>query len=211
MSDDTTPAHEASPSTGDMADIERARLEDENAQLKDRLLRTLAEMDNLRKRTEREVADARAYAVTGFARDLLTVVDNFGRAVAAVPPEARGTGEAVLDSLIEGVELTGREFMKVLEKHGVRRIESEGARFDPNLHQAMFEVEDASVPAGTVKQVIQEGYVIGERVLRPALVGVAKGGPKEPRPVDPSASNASAGDASAQETAGAGATVDRTA
>ncbi|GJD59835.1 Protein GrpE [Methylobacterium dankookense] len=146
--------------------------------LKDRALRTLAEMENLRRRTEREVADARTYAVTNFARDMLTVADNVRRALDSVPAEARASAEGALKGLIEGIELTERDLGKTLERHGVKAVEPEGQRFDPNRHQAMFEVPNPDVPAGTVVQVMQSGYVIGDRVLRPALVGVAKGGPK---------------------------------
>lgn len=153
-------------------------LEAEKAELKDKLLRVLAEMENLRRRTERELADARAYAVTGFARDMLNVVDNLTRALDAVPAEARAQGEATLKGLIEGVELTSRDLLKSLERHGVKPIEAEGQRFDPNLHQAMFEVPDPQKPNGTVVTVVQGGFVIGERVLRPALVGVSKGAAK---------------------------------
>lgn len=148
----------------------------ENAALKDRILRTLAEMENLRRRTEKEVADSRAYAVTKFAADMLTVADNVRRAIESVPADRRD-GEAV-KPFLEGVELTERDLLNTLERHGIRKVEPKGERFDPNRHQAMFEVEDPSVPAGTVLQVMQAGYVIGERVLRPAMVGVAKGGPK---------------------------------
>jgi len=155
-------------------------LEREHTEMKDRLLRTLAEMENLRRRTEREVADSRIYGVAAFARDLLGVADNFRRALDAVPPELRGSAEAGIKSLIEGVELTERELLKALEKNGVRQFTPQGEKFDPNLHQAMFEIPDASVPAGSVVQVMQPGYKIGERVLRPALVGVSKGGPKMP-------------------------------
>ena len=153
-------------------------LEREHAEMKDRLLRTLAEMENLRKRTEREVADARLYGVSSFARDILVVADNMRRALDTVPPEARADAEAGMKSLVEGVELTERELLKALEKNGVRQFTPQGEKFDPNLHQAMFEVPDASVPAGSIVQVVQPGYMIGERVLRPALVAVAKGGPK---------------------------------
>ncbi|MGV7031223.1 nucleotide exchange factor GrpE [Methylobacterium symbioticum] len=153
--------------------------------LKDRTLRTLAEMENLRRRTEREVADARTYAVTNFARDMLTVADNVRRALDSVPAEARAGAEGALKGLIEGIELTERDLGKTLERHGVKAVEPEGQRFDPNRHQAMFEVPNPDVPAGTVVQVMQSGYVIGDRVLRPALVGVAKGGPKAgPNPAD---------------------------
>ena len=157
-----------------------AALAKEAADLKDRLLRTLAEMENLRRRTEKEVADARAYGVTNFARDILAVADNMERALKALDDEIRAKADAGVKALLDGVELTERELINVMEKHGVRRIEPAGQKFDPNLHQAMLEVPDPSVPAGTVVQVMQPGYTIGERVLRPALVGIAKGGPKAP-------------------------------
>ena len=155
-----------------------AALEAERTDLKDKLLRTLADMENLRRRTERELADARTYAVTNFARDMLTVADNVRRALESVPAEAREGAEGTLKGVIEGIELTERDLLKTLERHGVRRLEPEGQKFDPNMHQAMFEVPNPDVPSGTVVQVVQTGYAIGERVLRPALVGVAKGGPK---------------------------------
>jgi molecular chaperone GrpE len=153
-------------------------LEREHAEMKDRLLRTLAEMENLRKRTEREVTDARVYGVASFARDILVVADNMRRALDAVPPEARAHAQAGMKALVDGVELTERELLKALEKNGVRQFTPHREKFDPNVHQAMFEVPDASVPAGSIVQVVQPGYMIGERVLRPALVGVSKGGPK---------------------------------
>ncbi len=155
-----------------------AQLEAEKTDLKEKLLRTLADMENLRRRTEREAADARTYAVTNFARDMLNVADNFQRALGSVPAEAREGADAAFKALIEGIELTEREMLKTLERYGVKRLDPQGERFDPNLHQAMFEVPNPEVPSGTVVQVMQTGYVIGERVLRPALVGVAKGGPK---------------------------------
>src|SRR5215467_1703782 len=153
-------------------------LEREHAEMKDRLLRTLAEMENLRKRTEREIADSRLYSVTSFARDMLVVADNMRRALEAVTPELRSTAETAVKALIDGIELTERELLKALEKNGVQQFTPQGEKFDPNLHQAMYEVPDASVPAGSVVQVVQPGYKIGERVLRPAMVGVSKGGPK---------------------------------
>lgn len=155
-----------------------AALEKEAGDLRDQLLRTLADMENLRRRTEREIADARTYAVTNFARDIVGAADNLTRAIAAVDAEARSTGGEAMISLVEGVELTERELMKALEKHGVTKVEPQGEKFDPNFHQAMFEVPDPSVPSGTVVQVMQAGFKIGDRVLRPALVGVGKGGPK---------------------------------
>jgi molecular chaperone GrpE len=148
------------------------------AEYKDKLLRTLAEMENLRKRTEREVADSRTYGVAAFARDMLGVADNMRRALDAVSPELRASAEPGIKALIDGVELTERELQKALEKNGVRQFAPRGEKFDPNLHQAMFEAPDPSVPAGRVVEVVQPGYMIGERVLRPALVGVSKGGAK---------------------------------
>ncbi|HEX2216677.1 MAG TPA: nucleotide exchange factor GrpE [Xanthobacteraceae bacterium] len=152
----------------------------EAAEFRDRWMRALAETENLRRRAEREVADARSYGIAGFARDMVAVADNMRRALEAVGPELRDTADAAVKALIEGVELTDRELAKALEKHGVRRIEPKDQKFDPHFHQAMFEIPDPSVPAGTVVQVLQDGYVIGERVLRPALVSVSKGGPKAP-------------------------------
>ncbi|TNC07599.1 nucleotide exchange factor GrpE [Methylobacterium terricola] len=162
-----------------------AALEAEKLDLKDKLLRTLADMENLRRRTEREVADARTYAVTNFARDMLNAADNVRRALDAVPAEARAGTDGPLKALIDGIELTERDLLKTLERHGVKKVEPHGQRFDPNLHQAMFEVPNPDVTSGTVVQVVQTGYVIGDRVLRPALVGVAKGGPKaEAKPAE---------------------------
>ena len=155
-----------------------AELAREAADLKDRLLRSLAEMENLRRRTDRQIDDARVYGIANFARDTVGVADNMRRALDAVTPELRESADAAVKALIEGVELTERELLKVLEKHGVKKLEPLGNKFDPNLHQAMYEVPDPSVPAGTVAQVVQAGYTIGDRVLRPALVAVAKGGPK---------------------------------
>jgi molecular chaperone GrpE len=159
------------------------------AELKDKLLRTLAEMENLRKRTEREVADSRLYSVASFARDMLAVADNMRRALEAVTPELRSSAQAGVKALIDGVELTERELIKALDKNGVRQFTPQGEKFDPNLHQAIFDMPDATVPAGSVAQVVQPGYMIGERVLRPALVGVSKGGPKT-APYSPTNDNA---------------------
>jgi len=178
-------AAEAAPEATPVSPV--PALEAEVADLKDKLLRTLADMENLRRRTEKEVRDAREYAITSFARDLLSVGDNLARAVTAVPEEVRLHAEDSIKSLFEGVDLTGRELSKTLEKHGVKKLEPLGNRFDPNVHQAMFELPNAEVPNGTVVQVLQDGYVIGERVLRPALVGVAKGGPKPAPSVDKTA------------------------
>ncbi len=168
-------AGEPAPSTA----IER-----ELADMKDRLLRSLAEMENLRKRTEREVADSRTYAITVFARDILTVADNMHRALGALDTELRQKADTAVKALLDGVELTERELLNVLEKHGVKKLEPLGQKFDPNRHQAMYEVPDPSAAPGTVVQVVQAGYTIGERVLRPALVAVAKAPPKPESPAN---------------------------
>ncbi len=148
------------------------------ADLRDKLLRTLAEMENLRRRTAREVGDAELRGITAFARDMIGVADNMRRALDAVTPEVRESAQGAMKALIEGVELTERELLKALEKNKVRQFNPLREKFDPNLHQAIFEVPDASVPAGSVVQVVQPGYMLGQRVLRPAVVGVSKGGPK---------------------------------
>jgi molecular chaperone GrpE len=153
-------------------------LKAENSDLKDKYLRLAAEMDNLRRRTEREVKDAKSYSVAAFARDMLSVSDNLRRAIDAIPAEARAGGDAGFLALVEGVEMTERAMLSALERHGVKKIEPAGQKFDPHFHQAMFEVPNTEIPANTVIQVVQDGYVIGDRVLRPAMVGVSKGGPK---------------------------------
>ncbi len=154
------------------------KLNAENTELKDRLLRALAEMENLRRRTEREVADARAYGVANLARDLLSVADILARAVESFPAEERAAADTALIALIEGVELTERDLHAALGRYGVTKLSPEGEKFDPNFHQAMFEMPHESLPAGAVAQVVQSGWKIGERVLRPALVAVSKGGAK---------------------------------
>ena len=150
----------------------------EATESRDKMLRTLAEMENLRKRTAREVADARSYGISSFARDVLDIADNLQRALDAVPAETKAAADPGLKALIEGVELTERSLLNTLEKNGVKKFDPVGEKFDPNFQQAMYEVPDPSVPSGTVVQVVQAGYTIGERVLRPALVGVSKGGAK---------------------------------
>ena len=146
----------------------------EVADLKDRLTRSFAEMENLRKRTAREVADSRQYAVTSFARDMLTVADNLKRALAAVPAELRDGDNKPATAFLEGVEVTERGLEQTLAKFGVKPLDPKGEKFNPDFHQAMFEVETADEPPGSVAQVVQIGYTIGDRVLRPAMVGVAK-------------------------------------
>lgn len=153
------------------------KLQAENSDMKDRVLRTLAEMENLRRRTEKEVADARAYGATKLAHDMLALADNLRRAIDNVPADALAV-DGPLKTLAEGLELTERDFLSRLARHGVKKLEPKGQKFDPNMHEALFEVPDPSVPNGTVVQVVEDGYSIGERCLRPAKVGVARGGPK---------------------------------
>jgi molecular chaperone GrpE len=162
-----------------------AALEAALGEMRDRLLRAHAEMENLRRRTEREVQDARRYANAGFARDLLGVADNLRRAIEAAAAasgvaedEEEDADDPAFSALLEGVALTERELLKALEKNGVTRLEPKGQLFDPHRHEAVFEAPDESVPTGTVVQVMQDGYMIGDRILRPAMVGVARGGPK---------------------------------
>jgi molecular chaperone GrpE len=155
---------------------------DAAAEFKDKLLRALADTENLRKRAERDVADARQFGITNFARDVLQVADNMHRALDATGDELRSSTDPKVKALVEGLDLTERQLMQVLEKYGVKIFSPLGEKFDPNLHQAMFEMPDSGYPHGTVAQIIQAGYLIGDRVLRPALVGVAKGEPKaEPK------------------------------
>lgn len=180
----------------DGADTEAAGtvavLERRIADLTDRLLRAHAEMDNLRKRTERDKEDTAKYAITKFARDVLSVGDNLQRATAAVPAGAADADPA-LKALIEGVAMTEREFQNVLERNNVKRLDPEGETFNPHQHQAMIEVENAQVPPGTVVQVYAPGYVLEDRVLRPAMVVVAKAGDKRAKDDQPSSAPAAGG------------------
>ncbi len=173
----------------------REALENELADLKDRYLRLVADMDNLRKRTEREKADMAKYAVSEFARDVLSLSDNFQRAINSVPDEAAGQDEN-LSSFLEGVKMNERELQKVLERHGVARIDPKGEKFDPNMHQAVQQVDRPDLPNNTVCDVYQVGYTIADRVLRPAVVAVAKGGSREQGEQEGMARQESAGTAS---------------
>ncbi|MCX7898606.1 MAG: nucleotide exchange factor GrpE [Methylocystis sp.] len=155
---------------------ELENLHAENAALKDKVLRALAEVENVRRRAEKEVSDAKVYGASNFAREMLSFADNLRRAVESVSAEAREV--PAVAALIEGVEVMERDFTARLARFGVRRIEAMGARFDPNQHEALFEIPDETQPAGTIAQVVEQGYMIGERVLRPAKVGVTRGGPK---------------------------------
>lgn len=165
-----------------------AALRRELSDLKDKNLRLLAEMENLRRRTEEEKSSSARYAITRFATDIVSVGDNFGRAMSAVPAGAVDTDPA-LKSLVEGVQMTEREFLNVLDRHGVKRINAKGEIFNPHLHQAMMQVPNPDVPAGTILQVFQDGYTIGDRLLRAAVVTVAEGGPKLQKPVEAANAN----------------------
>jgi molecular chaperone GrpE len=158
----------------DPRDAEVIGLKEEAGKLKDQLLRTLAEMDNLRKRMEREKAEATLYAASNFARDILSVSDNMDRALATAEADHLKEATEPVKNLVAGVEMTRRELLNVFERHGITRVDPKGEKFDPHFHQAMFEVPTNDQPPGTVVQVMQAGFKIGERVLRPALVGIAK-------------------------------------
>lgn len=168
------------------ADEQVAELEAEVARLKDERLRALAEAENVRRRAQRDRQEASQYAISGFARDLLAVADNLQRALASIDPAAR-TIDPALDALASGIEMTERQLLAVLERYGVKPIEAEGAPFDPHVHEAMFEIDNPSVEHGTVLQVLEPGYLLHERTLRPARVGLARGGPK--RAPEPSVAN----------------------
>jgi molecular chaperone GrpE len=147
----------------------------------DKVLRARAELDNMRKRVEREKEDTAKFAITKFARDIVNVADNFERAIQSVPADAK-TGNAALVSLLDGVTLTEREFLNVLERHGVKRVAQPGEAFNPHHHQAVMETLNPDVMAGTILQVFQPGYLIDDRVLRPAMVVVSTGGAKAAKP-----------------------------
>lgn len=159
--------------------------EAEIARLKDEYLRALAETENVRRRAARDRQEASQYAVSSFARDLLSVADNLQRALGSVAEEARKQDPA-LDALMSGVEMTEKELLAVLDRHGVKRIAALGQPFDPHVHEALYEIPDASVPHGTVLQEVQPGYTIHDRTLRPARVGLARGGPKQGAEIDDS-------------------------
>ena len=171
--DESNDAAEDQPEAAEPAELSP---DEQIATLKDRLLRAMAEAENARKRAARDRDDAAKYAITGFARDVLGVADNLRRAIGSVPDEARGGGEA-LDNLLAGVDLTERELEAVLDRHGIKPINPGGEKFDPNRHQAMFETPSADAAPGTIVQVLQVGYMIADRLLRPAAVGVAAAPP----------------------------------
>lgn len=149
-------------------------LQKENAELKDQRLRALAEVENVRRIAQRDKAEAQAYAVTKFARDMVGIADNFARALAAVPAEARAAAAPAIASVLEGVEAIDRQLISTLESHGVKQVDTSDGKFDPNLHQAIAEVPGNGIPAGAIVEVVQTGYTINGRLLRPAMVTVAK-------------------------------------
>lgn len=181
MTDDKTPpdSHAAPPPAGDDAPFaaEFAALEalkTEVETLRDQRLRALAEMENLRRRAEREKTEAGQYAITRFARDMVGIADNFSRALAACPPALRQGADPQLRAVLDGVEATDRQLIATLESYGVKQVDTSDGRFDPNLHQAIAEVPGGGKPAGTIVDVVQTGFTIGERLLRPAMVTVAR-------------------------------------
>ena len=179
---DDLPEDRPYPAEADGLAEELSGLRAEVEAQKDRALRALAEVENVRKRLERERDESRTYSVTRFARDMLTVADNLNRALAAFPPEARAKADDSLKAILDGVEATARELGAALGRHGVKPIQAEGQRFDPNLHQAIAEVPTRDSQPGTVVNVVQPGYLIGDRLLRPAMVTVAKAGGPAPSP-----------------------------
>jgi molecular chaperone GrpE len=174
----TAPQDAAADSTRSVHDV-IAALQAEAAEFKDKWLRAHAEIDNIRKRLEREKEEIAKYAITKLARDIVSVGDNFQRAIDAVPAGAAEQDPA-LKSFLEGVTMTERELLNALERHGIKRVQPVNEPFNPHLHQAVMEIPRSDVPAGTIVQVFQAGYMIEDRVLRPAMVAVAKGGAKVP-------------------------------
>jgi molecular chaperone GrpE len=169
----SAPATPAQAPVGDTAELEKVRAE--AADYKDKALRATAELENYRRRAEKERDDVSKYAISSFAREMLPVADNLRRALDAQPP-LEGEAAAVLKAFVSGVELTERELLSAFERFGLKKIDPLGQPFDHNIHQAMFEIEDPSKPAGIVVQVMQSGYLLKDRLLRPALVAVSKGG-----------------------------------
>lgn len=174
--EDMTPEEQdaANDATSEATTAELDALRSEVNDLKDRMLRAMADAENTRRRAEREKADASSYAITRFARDMLNVADNFSRAIDALPAEAREAASQQVKAVIEGVEATDRQLLATLEQHGVKRIDTSDGKFDPNLHQAIAEVPGNGKPPGTIVNVVQIGYQIGERLLRPTMVTVAR-------------------------------------
>ena len=181
---DYVPENQANGSE-DGAGQEIDALKAEAADLKDRLLRSLADAENMRRRAEREKQDASQYAVTKFARDMLSVADNLKRALDAYPADARASATPQVKAVIEGIEATERHLQSTLERHGIKLIDTNGAKFDPNLHQAIAEVAADGKQPGSIVNVVQTGYLIADRLLRPAMVTVARAGSEGSSPQPP--------------------------
>jgi len=181
MTDETEQPEAAQPAADEME-----ALKAETADMRDRMLRALADAENTRRRAEREKQDASQYAITRFARDMLQIADNFARALAACPAEKREAADPQVKAVIDGVEATERQLLQALERHGVKPIDTSNGKFDPNLHQAIAEVPGNGKAGGSIVDVVQPGYTIGERLLRPAMVTVAKrdAGPAEGNGLD---------------------------
>ena len=162
------------PGAAEFAVLEALRAEIET--LKDQRLRALAEAENIRRRADREKADASQYAVTKFARDMLGIADNFARALAACPPTVRDAADPQIKAVLDGIEATDRQLLAALERYGVKAVDTSDGKFDPNLHQAIAEVPGNGKPPGSIVDVVQSGYMIGDRLLRPAMVTVARRG-----------------------------------
>ena len=165
---------EAGDTAAEGGDDQLEMLMAERESLKDQLLRALADVENMRRRTEREMETARKYGHTGFARDLVGAIDNLARAVEAAPKGGEAPGAEAVDGLVTGIEMSWQEIQATMERHGIRRISPKGEKFDYNFHQAMFEMPSADLAPGTVVEVVQHGYVLHDRLLRPAMVGVSK-------------------------------------
>ena len=178
MSDEPTQLPDSeNPHAAEFAVLQSLQAEVES--LKDQRLRALAEAENIRRRAEKEKAEASQYAITKFARDLVGIADNFSRALAACPPALRDAADSQVKAVLDGVEATDRELISTLERYGVRQVDTSG-KFDPNLHQAIAEVPGNGKPAGAIVDVVQTGFMIGERLLRPAMVTVARRGEAQP-------------------------------
>lgn len=167
------PMQDPEPAVAEVGGDRVAELEAEVARLKDHMLRALAETDNVRKRAAKDREDAMKFAVTGFARDLLEIADNFRRALDSVPADARVGGDELFKNLLEGIEATERSMLRSFEKHGIKKLDPMDQPFDPNFHEVMFEAPIPGKPAGTIIQVMEPGYTLNDRLLRPARVGVA--------------------------------------
>ncbi len=168
---------EDNPHAAEFAVLEALKAEVES--LKDQRLRALAEVENIRRRADKEKVEVSQYAVTKFARDMVGIADNFSRALAACPPGLREAADPQVKAVLDGVEATDRELISTLERYGVKQVDTSG-KFDPNLHQAIAEVPGNGKPAGAIVDVMQTGFMIGDRLLRPAMVTVARRGESQP-------------------------------